>query len=87
MNWHHIGKAKIIMALTDLADVCSSDLVTATSQDDVDTAIARMPDKAVHRVAVVDDGRPVGVFSLDDAALEKDPDSALGDISGATANS
>jgi CBS domain-containing protein len=69
-----------------LADVCSSDLVAATSQDDVDTAIARMRQKAVHRVVVVEDGRPVGVFSLGDAAQEKDPDSALGDSSGVTAN-
>jgi CBS domain-containing protein len=70
----------------NLRDVCTSQLVTATPDEDVDTAIARMRDNAVRRIAIVDNGRPVGVFSLGDAALEKDSDSALGDISAATAN-
>ncbi|MFL6121176.1 CBS domain-containing protein [Actinophytocola sp.] len=76
--------------LTDctLRDVCSAPLVTASPDDDIDTAVARMRENAVRRIAVVDDsGQPVGVFTLGDAALEKDSDSALGDISSATANS
>jgi CBS domain-containing protein len=69
-----------------LRDVCSPELVTAAPDEAVDTAIARMRENAVRRIAIVDNGRPVGVFSLGDAALEKDSDSALGDISAATAN-
>jgi CBS domain-containing protein len=70
-----------------LHDVCTAELVTASPDDDVDTAVARMRESAVRRIAVVDDdGKPVGMFSLGDAALEKDSDSALGDISAATAN-
>lgn len=47
-----------------------------------------MRERDIGNVLVVDDGgRPVGVFSLGDAALEKDQDSVLGDISSATANS
>ncbi|WP_435158725.1 CBS domain-containing protein [Amycolatopsis sacchari] len=70
-----------------LRDVCSSDLVTAAPDEDIDTAIERMREAAVRRIAVVEDGRAVGVFTLGDAALEKDSDSALGDISAATSNS
>ncbi|GAA4666894.1 CBS domain-containing protein [Amycolatopsis dongchuanensis] len=70
-----------------LRDVRSSGLVTAAPDDDIDTAIERMREAAVRRIAVVEDGRAVGVFTLGDAALEKDSDSALGDISAATSNS
>lgn len=52
----------------------------------VDNAIARMREHAVRRVPVVEDGRPVGIFSIGDAAMEKDPRSALGDISAAAGN-
>lgn len=41
---------------------------------------------SVRRIPVVDGGRPVGVLSLGDAAIEKDPNSALADISAAPAN-
>lgn len=70
----------------NLNDVCSKELVTATADEDADTAIARMREKAVRRIAVLDGGRPVGVFSLGDAAMEKDPRSVLGDISAARGN-
>lgn len=69
-----------------LNDVCSTSLVSASADEDADAAISRMREHAVRRVAVVDDGRPVGVLSLGDAAIEKDPRSALGDISAARGN-
>jgi len=69
-----------------LRDVCSQELVTATPEEDVDTVVARMRDHAVRRVAVVEGKRPLGVFSLGDAAIEKSPNSALGAISGAEGN-
>ena len=47
-----------------LADLCSSEVVTAAPQDDIDTAVDKMRESAVRRVVVVEDGRPVGVFSL-----------------------
>jgi CBS domain-containing protein len=71
-----------------LHDVCSPQVVTASPDEDIETAVARMREHAVRRIVVVgDNGQPVGMFSLGDAALEKDSDSALGDISSATANS
>ncbi|QFZ19015.1 CBS domain-containing protein [Saccharothrix syringae] len=69
-----------------LADVCSDRLVTATPDEDVDVAVTRMREHAVRRIAVVEGGRPVGVLSLGDAAVEKDSLSGLADISAARDN-
>jgi CBS domain-containing protein len=69
-----------------LRDVCSETLVTAAPDEDVDSVISRMRDKALRRIPVVDNGRPVGVFSLSDAAIERDTRSALADISAAEGN-
>jgi CBS domain-containing protein len=69
-----------------LRDLCSEHLVVATPDEDADTAIARMRDSAVRRLPVVDGGRPVGVLTLGDAAIERDSHSALADISLAPGN-
>lgn len=71
---------------TPLREVCSDHVVTATGDDEVDTVISRMRDHAVRRIPIVEDGRPVGVFSLGDAAMERDPFSALAEISTAPSN-
>ncbi|PRX43673.1 CBS domain protein [Prauserella shujinwangii] len=71
---------------TRLGEVCSEQIVTASPNEDADNAIARMREHAIRRIAVVDEGRPVGVLSIGDAAVERDPRSALGDISAARAN-
>ena len=68
---------------TTVAGACSDDLVTVAPDDDLDRAIRRMRKHAVRRVPVVNHGRPVGIVSLGDAAMERDPESALGDISAA----
>ena len=47
---------------------------------------ARRTDKALQRLPVVDNGRPVGVVSLGDLAVERDRRSALGEISAARPN-
>lgn len=51
--------------------------------DDVDQALGLMRDRAVRRLPVVEEGRVVGVVSLGDVAIEREPGSALGDISAA----
>ncbi|MGW1811841.1 CBS domain-containing protein [Streptomyces sp. NPDC002078] len=71
---------------TAVADVCSTDLITCSSQDAVDQAVRLMRDKALRRLPVVDDGHLVGALSLGDLAVEKDPGSALADISAAEPN-
>jgi CBS domain-containing protein len=67
----------------DLGQVCSHHLVVAAPDEDADTAILRMRENAVRRIPVVDNGKPVGVLSLGDAAIDRDPNSALANISAA----
>ncbi|MFR0355390.1 CBS domain-containing protein [Streptomyces sediminimaris] len=71
---------------TTAAALCSEDLVTVRSDDELDRAVRLMREHAVRRVPVVDDGRPVGMLALGDLAIERDPESALGDISAARPN-
>jgi CBS domain-containing protein len=73
-------------AATRLGDICSRELITLSSGDSVDDAIARMREHAVRRLPVVDGSRPVGVISLGDLAEERDRRSLLGEISAAPAN-
>jgi CBS domain-containing protein len=71
---------------TQVREVCSPDLVTVTPEDDADTAVRRMREHGVRRIPVVDDGRPVGVLSIGDMAIERDEQSALADISAQRSN-
>ncbi|MDQ1050587.1 CBS domain-containing protein [Streptomyces sp. V4I2] len=71
---------------TTVAGACSDDLVTLTPEDDVAHAVELMREHAVRRLPVVEGGRPVGIVALADLAMERDPDSALGDISAARPN-
>ncbi|MFE1028964.1 CBS domain-containing protein [Streptomyces sp. NPDC058818] len=71
---------------TTVAGACSDDVVTVRSDDELNHAVELMREHAVRRVPVVDDGRPVGIVSLGDLAMERDPESALGDISVARPN-
>jgi CBS domain-containing protein len=69
-----------------LAQVASKELVTVTPDTSVDEAVELMRQRAIRRLPVVEDGRPVGIISLGDLAVEEDPDSALADISAAHPN-
>lgn len=69
-----------------LREVCSATLTTAAPDEDAETAIARMRERAVRRIPVVEGDRPVGVLSLGDAAVDKDSRSVLAGISAARAN-
>jgi CBS domain-containing protein len=73
-------------AATTLADICSHTLTTVAPTDSVEQAVRLMREKAIRRLPVVEDGRPVGIVSLGDLAVERDPDSALGEISAAPPN-
>lgn len=52
----------------------------------VSEAVRVMREKALRRLPITDDGRPVGVVSLGDLAKERDPNSASADISEAPPN-
>ncbi|GGK95493.1 oxidoreductase [Sphaerisporangium melleum] len=71
---------------TPLGALCTSDLVTARPDQDVEEVMRLMRERAVRRVPVVVDGRPVGIVSLGDMALDRYPSSPLSEISGAPPN-
>jgi CBS domain-containing protein len=71
---------------TRLADICSRDLTTISPSADVKDAVALMRGKALRRLPVVENDRPVGIVSLGDLAIEQDRRSALGEISAAPPN-
>lgn len=71
---------------TTVAGACSDDVVTVRPDEGLDHAVELMREHAVRRIPVVDEGHPVGIVSLGDMAMERDPESALGDISVARPN-
>lgn len=69
---------------TQLGEIASADVVTVSPGDPFDEAVTRMREKKLRRLPVVDEsGALVGIVSLGDLAEERDPDSALGEISAA----
>jgi CBS domain-containing protein len=71
---------------TSVGEVASGDLRTLTPDQDLEDAIALMREWDVRRVVVVQDGRPVGILSLGDLAIERDAGSVLADISSEPPN-
>ena len=70
-----------------VGDVCSRVLTTVSESDGIGDAVRLIRAKALRRLPVLDDdGKLVGIVSLGDLALARDPKSALGDISAATPN-
>lgn len=63
--------------------VCTPDPVVIGPDDAVSAAVVLMRDNAVRRLPVVEDGRLVGMVTIGDIAEDRDPDSALADISRA----
>jgi CBS domain-containing protein len=69
-----------------VGDVVTPDLVTLTPTDPMDRAVALMREHALRRLPVVEGDRPVGIVSLGDLAVEREPRSALAQISAAPPN-
>ena len=69
-----------------VGDICSRDVTSLTPESSVDEAIQIVRNEAVRRIPVVQDGRPVGIVSIADLALERDEDSALAEIAAAPSN-
>jgi CBS domain-containing protein len=67
-------------------DVCSEELTVLSPSDSVEEAMHIMRARALRRIPVVENGKPVGIISLGDVALERDPASVLAEISDAPAN-
>jgi CBS domain-containing protein len=70
-----------------LGDICSRRLIALAPDDPIQSAVAAMSEAAVRRLAVVEDGRLVGMVSIGDLAQDRDRNSALAEISAAPPNS
>jgi len=73
-------------ATTTVGDICSTDLATLSPDAEVEEAVTLMRERALRRLPVVEKGKPVGIVSIGDLAMERDEDSALADISAAPPN-
>ncbi len=67
-------------------DVATTAVQSLTPDQTVDDAIEIVRSQNVRRVPVVQDGRPVGIVSIGDLAVERDQQSALAEISAASPN-
>ncbi|MEU4578497.1 CBS domain-containing protein [Nonomuraea sp. ATR24] len=71
---------------TPVKEACSSDVEAIGPDTSIEQAVQLMRSHAVRRLPVVEDGRAVGILSIGDLAVERDPNSALADISAAEGN-
>ncbi|MFG6199351.1 CBS domain-containing protein [Nonomuraea sp. NPDC050451] len=71
---------------TPVREACSPYVEAIDPDTTIDQAVRIMRSHAVRRLPVLEDGRAVGIVSLGDLALERDPHSALADISAAEGN-
>ncbi|HYX79381.1 MAG TPA: CBS domain-containing protein [Actinomycetota bacterium] len=71
---------------TPVSEVTSEDVVTVSPEDELSRVVETMRERALRRVPVVESGHPVGIVSLGDLAVDRDPDSVLGQISAADPN-
>jgi CBS domain-containing protein len=71
---------------TPVGEFETRELHTLTPDQTVEDAARVMREHDVRRIVVVQDDRPVGIVSIGDLAIERDPDSALADISSEPPN-
>jgi CBS domain-containing protein len=71
---------------SSVLEACSTEIETVTPRTSLSDAAELMRLRAVRRLPVVEDDRPVGVISLGDLAIEKDEESVLGQVSAMPGN-
>jgi len=72
---------------TAVGEICSRELTTVQPTDSVGSAVRLMRERALRRLPVVDErGSVIGIVSIGDLAVERDPRSALAEISSAPPN-
>jgi CBS domain-containing protein len=69
---------------TTVSDIATTGTQAMEPEASVDDALRTMREHDIRRLPVVKNGRPVGIISLGDLAVEREPDSTLADISAAT---
>jgi len=68
------------------SEICSNSIIKVEPTSTIDEAVALMRERAIRRIPVVENGKPVGIVSIGDLAQTKDPRSALAEISAAPPN-
>jgi CBS domain-containing protein len=71
---------------TRVSEVATMNPTTLTVDQTVEDAIRVMREQDIRRIPVVQDGRPAGIVSLGDLAIERDTDSVLADIASEPPN-
>jgi CBS domain-containing protein len=71
---------------TKVSEVATTDVKTLTPDSTVEDAIKIVREQHVRRIPVVEGGKPAGIVSIGDLAVERDRESALADISAAPSN-
>jgi CBS domain-containing protein len=69
-----------------VSEVATMNPTTLTVDHTVEDAIRIMREQDIRRIPVVQDGRPAGIVSLGDLAIERDTDSVLADIASEPPN-
>jgi CBS domain-containing protein len=69
---------------TAVSEVCTTGVETIDPGASVDDALRLMREHDIRRLPVTKNGRPVGILSLGDLAVEREPESTLADISAAS---
>jgi CBS domain-containing protein len=71
---------------TTIGEVATQDVTTISPDDGFDAAVKLMRERNIRRLPVVENGKPAGIVSLGDLAMERDSKSVLADISAAPPN-
>jgi CBS domain-containing protein len=69
---------------TAVREVCTTGVETIEPDMSVDDALRLMREHDIRRLPVTRHGRPVGIISIGDLAVEREPESTLADISAAS---
>lgn len=69
-----------------LSKLCTTEPRQLEPDADAEEAIRIMGQAKIHRLPVVENGSAIGVLSLGDLAVQRDPESLLGQISAASSD-
>ena len=73
-------------ATTTVGDTASRELTSVSPDTPVEEAVRQLRGKAIRRLPVMEGDRVVGIVSIGDIAMARDPRSALAEISTAQPN-
>jgi CBS domain-containing protein len=68
---------------TTVGEIATTGVQAIEPDASVDEVLRMMREHDIRRLPIVKNGRPVGIVSLGDLAVEREPDSTLADISAA----